>query len=186
MVKRSHRKKLLILVEGRSDEGVIRAFAEKLRITVRVLIMRGNNPGKALRLIRAETSAEDYDLILVLKDLHSFTEQDVLEKLEKIGSSLPSNVRGKFANIVVRKAIEAWLLSDPEALKIICYQAEPPSNPEGLDDPAEYLRRELRKCGKVYVKTRECAYNIAKHVDPFKAARKSRSLEEFLKYIKDP
>lgn len=74
--RRSPHGKVLVVVEGESDRGVVSAIAGKLGVAVRIIKMRGNRLDKAVRLIRQYS---DYDKAIVLKDLHCSTNTNSLE-----------------------------------------------------------------------------------------------------------
>ncbi len=88
--------------------------------------------------------------------------------------------------LVVRRAIEAWILGDYEALSRelgihVCV-----GDPEGVEDPAKILDEYMmRSGGRRYVKSYEAAKNIAGIIDPVKASQRVKSLREFIEALMD-
>ncbi len=74
----------LIVVEGITDKGVVQKITEKLNVKAEILLMRGNRPSKASRLVNAKLVVKNYSKVMVLKDQHEHPEDKVLEKLTEI------------------------------------------------------------------------------------------------------
>ena len=98
----------LVLVEGVSDEGVVQGLAERLGVRARTLRMRGNRPKKAIRIVNAELTSQNYSKVIVIKDQHSNSEDMVREKLRKIAAGIQ---HCRTYTVMVSKAVEAWILA---------------------------------------------------------------------------
>lgn len=175
-----------MIVEGPSDRGFVKALLGKLggRVEARVAVMNGYRPDKAARIV--EAYHHKIDLAIVLLDKHCNPEERIAGMAEAIRGRVSEEARRKLRIIPVSRAIEAWALADPDALRSICGEARFTGNPEELHDPAKELRRELARCGKLYVKTPEWGRVLGEKVDPQRASRASRSLREFLEALEDP
>ncbi len=121
------------------------------RVEARVRVMNGYKPDKAAGIV--EAYHHKVDLAIVLLDKHCSPEESIKGMAERIMKNVLEEARGKLRIIPVSRAIEAWALADSEALRSICGEASFTGNPEELHDPAEAFRRELERCGKLYVKT---------------------------------
>jgi len=173
---------ILVLVEGSSDCGVVETFAKKLGRGIEVRVMRGNRKEKIIRLIK---TYKDYDKAIVLKDLHTSKEENIkriLNEIKKNTSELGIKVHG----IIVRRAIEAWILSDPESLSRYLNINISIGDSEDIIDPANLLDNYLKRINRRYVKNREIAKQLAELVNLNKATMRSRSLKEFIDILKDP
>lgn len=186
MAERPPGKRLLIIVEGPSDQGFIEGLLGKLGVSPgpRIARLGKNDPLKAARII--EAFGYDADLIIVLKDQHDHPEERVKELLSRVDRNTPEDLRGKLRKIIVKRAIEAWILADPQGLRSLCSKAGFTGDPEAPENPAEILERELAKCNKQYIKTREWGRRLAREIDPRRAIQKSSSLKRFLETLRDP
>ena len=167
---------VVVIVEGDSDRGVVKAILEKLNIKGKVLRMRGNNPDRAKRLIKSTCTSGMK--AIVLKDLHRLPEDIVSKHLKKIQSETKEttcNVQG----IIVRKAIEAWILADTES--IVTGKKVKIGNPECIDEPDKELDR-LIGYVKNYYRAKELASKIRLNI----ARKRAKSLDQFLCALKDP
>lgn len=163
--------KHLIIVEGDTDKAVVEEIAKKIKVRVKVLKMRGNNPDKAARLANSMLSVEDYCKVIILKDEHKHP-RETIDKL--ISRMLEEIQHEKKHPITVKKSIEAWILAGMGV-----------ANPENIDDPVEHLDHILRKQGKRYIKSPETARRLARHIDLQKAAQHSNTLKQFIETLKD-
>jgi len=164
--------KHLIIVEGVTDKGIVQKIAEKLGIHAKILLMRGNRQDKAVRLANSALAGEEYSKIIVLKDQHQHSENKILQTLDKIVGSIEHS---KTYPIMVRKAIEAWILAGMGI-----------SNAESLDKPDEYLDRILRKRDREYIKSLSTAKKLIENIDLQQACRNSSTLKQFIEILKDP
>ncbi len=182
------RKRVLVIVEGTSDIGFVAELLSKfcksknMNLGFKVVKMNGNELNKAVRIAN---SFDRYDLIVLLKDQHNYDLSFIEEEISKAVKNLSESVRVKFRSVIVRRAIESWALADVEGLRSICREVRLGGDPEEIEDPAEALRNELRKCGLLYMKTEPWGRRLAQVVDPERARRKSKSLNEFLRIIEE-
>ena len=170
----------LVLVEGESDEGFVQGLAKRLGLEIKILKMRGNRPDKAVRLIKAVLESQSFSKAIILKDQHSYPEELIQEKLlqirEEISKTIKTDKKCCIHGIIVKKAIEAWILA---GLGV--------NNPENIDDPDEYLNEILRRRGRgVYIKNREKAKRLAMEIDLNQAIKHSNQLREFIDFLRDP
>ncbi|HDJ89622.1 MAG TPA: hypothetical protein ENG40_02895 [Thermoprotei archaeon] len=100
---------IAIIVEGVSDRGFIEGIADRLKITCRVRLMRGNRPNKAVRLIKSVSVLRDINKIIFLKDLHVQDENKIRDKIRGIMEEIGEI--NKVYRIVVKKSIESWVLA---------------------------------------------------------------------------
>ena len=80
--------KTLILVEGISDKHFLKGLAEKLKTNIKIQIMRGNRPNKAIRLVKSILKTQPYNKVIILKDLHRYTEEKVKKQIRKIENAI--------------------------------------------------------------------------------------------------
>jgi len=163
-----------VIVESYSDKDVVEVLLGKRGIRPIVRFMRGNDPD------RASTIANDLlrcgvRTIVVLKDLHC-TEAPVEKMKEKLRSLIS---QGFVRLIIVKQSIEAWLLSDPSALKGVFRCSAEVANPEGIHKPDEELDRIAMRCGSRYYK-RPTARRLAEAMNVDRASSKCESLRAFL------
>jgi len=171
---------IVVLVEGVSDQGAVRAVAKKLGIFIKVVIMRGNNLKKAVRIIR---SYKDYDKAIILKDLHRYDENAITRRLETIATRI---AKPKVIPIIVKRAIEAWVLADPQSLSKELGVRVNVKDSEALLDPAETLNHYMKLAGKEYIKSERMLEMLMSKVDLREAAKRARSLSAFIKALQDP
>ena len=162
----------LIIVEGITDKGVVQKITEKLNVKAEILLMRGNRPSKASHLVNAKLVVKNYSKVMVLKDQHEHPEDKILEKLTEITRNVQ---HPKTYPIMVKKAIEAWILAGMGV-----------PNPENIDNPEEHLDHILQLQGKRYVKTLKTAKKLAENINPQQASQHSNTLKQFIKALKDP
>jgi len=170
----------LVLVEGESDEGFIKGLAERLSLRIKILKMRGNRPNKAVRLIKAVLESQSFSKAIILKDQHSYPEELIQEKLlqirEEISKTIKTDRKVFVHGIIVKKAIEAWILA---GLGV--------NNPENIDDPDKYLDEILRRRRRgIYIKSCEKAKHLAMEIDLYQAMKHSNQLKEFIDFLHDP
>ena len=87
--------------------------------------------------------------------------------------------------VIVRRAIEAWILADPTSLSHRLGVPVRVEEPERILDPAEELDRVMRRAGLRYVKGYNQAKALACVIDLESAAEKSESLRQFVNALKD-
>ena len=178
--------KALILVEGETDIGVTRAIMRKLGFHGSVRRMRGNRIEKVRGFLRS--LEKNYDKFIVLKDLERYEEVDIHQRFNAIQKSLTSSQKKKTKLVIVKRAIESWLLADPNAIKRAfgCKKTANINKPESVTNPTKELDNILRRCGKKYLKGSSIAPRIAEELDLRSAMKKSKSLGNFCKSLRDP
>jgi len=178
----------LVLAEDEHYEPVEvivrRAGAKRTRIRP----MRGNRVEKLAGFIIAYFSR--YDRFVVLKDLESYEESNIRQRFQEAVRRARTRlglVGLDVRLIIVRRAVEAWLLADPDAIEMAtnCRLSERVrrrlGQPERIYKPKDVLVHILRRCGKGYHS--RLAAKIAEHVNLDIARKKAPSLDEFLKAI---
>jgi hypothetical protein len=145
--------------------------------------MRGNRVEKLCGFI--DSLKSDYRKFVVLKDLHRYDQRTIDERFRGIRNHLPASESRRTSLIIVRRAIEAWLLADSESINRTYgfKDAIEVNNPENIEDPAEELDRILQRHGKRYVKGDSIAPKIAAELDVARAMNKSPSLRAFYEIV---
>jgi len=162
--------KHLIVVEGFTDKPVIEEIARKVGVEVEILVMRGNNPDKAVRLVNSKLGIEEYSKVIILKDEHRLPRKIINDFINKIKTRIQHERKYP---MIVRKSIESWILA--------CMGI---TNPENIDDPEEYLDHILRRQGKRYIKSPGIVRRLVKHINPQEAAQHSNTLKQFIETLK--
>ncbi len=180
---------LIIAVEGESDKGVVGALLNRLGKHADILLMRGNRPTKIANKIVARTikyvgKGIRIEKIIVLKDLHEYREEVIRKHLETIKKRVQHLAR--YYGIIVRYAIEAWILADVSCLQKTLGITTRQIDPESIERPNEYLDALFMKKNKRYVKSRTLLYELAKNIDINTATKNSKSFREFIYALKDP
>ena len=135
---------LTIAVEGTSDEAIIRRICASLNIPIGdVYGFRGKNYLDTC--LAGYNNAANYAPWLILRDLDN--DADCAPDLCRI--LLPSPAPMMSLRIVVR-SIEAWLMADQDHLAqyLGISRQRIPSNPEGIDNPKQFLVNLARRSRK--------------------------------------
>ena len=179
---------VLVLAEDKHYEP-IQVIARRAGLArVRVFPMRGNKVEKLAGWVLAFYSR--YARFVVLKDLESYEEsvirerfQEALRRVEaELGSAGP-DVR----LVIVRRAVESWLLADPDAIEAVigCKLGSrirrSLERPEQIDKPKGLLAHLARRCGRIY--NPGLSARIAASLDLNLARKRAPSLDDFLKAI---
>jgi len=175
--------KKIIIVEGIVDRGAIKGIMYRLNKTAEIKQIRGNRPKKVISIAKNET----YDLLIIMKDLHYYTENQILNIFNNIKQNLNVEIYKKIALIIVKHAIESWFLSDINNLNKI-YNiniTKDISNPENITKPDYELKEILRNKGKNYIKNEEIAKRIMIKADFDQIMRKCVSFKKFINYLND-
>jgi len=176
--------RVLVLAEDHHYEPVRRIVDRAGIRGVRITPMRGNRVQKLVGYVRCHP---EYNRFVVLKDLERLDEEAVRRRLEDVRRALPPGGRDKVVFVVVRRAVEAWVLADPDAIEeaIGCEigrrARQRLANPEAIEEPKEELKKMFRRCGKIF--NANLVARIAEHIRLDVARQKARSLDEFLRAI---
>jgi hypothetical protein len=149
---------ILVIVEGPTDKAFLENLCRRLKFPCKVLIMRGNRPEKAARLIRTFNARKKF----VLKDLHCLN-PDFVERIKNELRRLDAHV------VPVRHSVEAWILAGLGM-----------RSAENLMDPEEELKR------RGIMKTPGKYGQLAGGIDIDLAMKYSSSFSEFLTKMRDP
>ncbi len=161
---------IIVIVEGPSDAGFIEGLARRLEIRCKVLLMRGNRPRKAVRLVKLG-HFNTPEKVVVLKDVHRRSESDVKENLREIVQELGGIAHG----VIVKRSIESWVLA---GLGV--------KNAEDISDPVRELSsRMIRERGMPYLKSKDLLRRLAREIDLDAAARNSQTFKGFLELLQD-
>ena len=136
------------------------------------MLMRGNRPRKASRMVNAALRTVVYDKVIMLKDTHKLPEGKVRELSEK---AIKGMKHEKKYVVIVKKSIESWILAGMGV-----------GGAEKIDEPDEHLDTLLSREGRRYVKSEELARKLISEVDLDKAQKNSETLREFMELLKDP
>jgi hypothetical protein len=124
-----------IAVEGDADASVVQRVLESLGLSVGpAYVLRGK--GNLDKKLSAYNNAAQHGRWLVLRDL----DRDAACAPSLLAQLLPKPAAHMHLRIAVR-AVEAWLLADPEGLSRFLKVGPQaiPMDPEGLDDPKQSL-----------------------------------------------
>jgi Domain of unknown function (DUF4276) len=176
-------KRIAIIAEDESDVEVITTLVRKLRPTRNVSFKRalGHGCGRIKSKCREwanNLSLRGCQLLILVQDLDN---ADGGELARELAAALrPCPIMPHVVVIPIRE-IEAWLLSDPRAIRAALNLRSTPShiaNPEAIFDPKRKLREiiESRSQGrKIYINTIHNA-RIAQHL----ALSRLRNCRSFL------
>lgn len=168
-----------IIVEGPSDEKVVRAIAAKLKIPVEVRVAKGK-PELIKKMDSYALLLRDCKKVIALVDSHC-TE---VSKVEKEIKSLRRNPR-EIEICIIKHAIESWFLADVAALQtLLSKRIKSIGNPEKFCKPEEKLDRLFKNTGKEYIKTRD-AVKLAEQINFEKVEKKCRSFKSFIELLRD-
>jgi len=187
MDKRDDKKRVVVIVEGVVDQNLVEELGRRLKrdldLEIKPVKMDGNDLDKAYRMILAHEHR--YDLFVVLKDQHRHSESQLRKLIDMhLLSRLSRDLRNRVNVVLVRRAIEAWILGDPEALHSLCPGASFDGDPEEVEEPDAKLRELLERCGKRYIKTPEWGRKLGQAINP--EANRTRSFREFIEMLRDP
>lgn len=131
-----------VIVEGESDEKVIRDITHKLGVNAE--IRRSKRGAK----IQSPTKTRSYvldllhdcDRIVILKDSHCSDPEEKESNFEKRLRELGLSLDGNISVCIVVHAIESWLLADEEAISdYLGSKVKEVHNPENACKPEEIL-----------------------------------------------
>jgi hypothetical protein len=175
-----------VIVEGASDEKVIREITHKLGVTV--AIRRSKRGAKIQSPTKTKTFAVELlghcEKVIILKDSHCSDphekERALEEKLKDLGLSFDGTVR----ICMVVHAIESWLLADEEAIgDYLRSKVRGIYNPENECQPDEILAEIFKKTGRDYLKGGEAPRELAKRLSLDSVIKKCPSFIKFKTFI---
>ena len=175
-----------VIVEGTSDEKVIREITHKLGVPVE--IRRSKRGAKIQSPTKTKTFAVELlshcEKVVILKDSHCADphekEHALEEKLKDLGVSFDGTVR----ICMVVHAIESWLLADDEAIgDYLRSEVRDIYNPENECKPDKVLNEIFKRYGLDYFKGGEAPREIAKRLSLDKVIKKCPSFIKFKTFI---
>ena len=171
-----------VIVEGESDEKVIREITRKLGVPAKI---RRSRRGATIQSPRKTGSyvvdlLSDCEKVVILKDSHCSDphakEENLRGRLQ--GAGLP--VDGDLHICMVVHAIESWLLADEEAISdYLGSKVKELRDPETECKPEEVLEELFKKTGKVYLKGGEAPRELARRLSVEKLITKCPSFKKF-------
>ncbi|MCS4542454.1 MAG: DUF4276 family protein [Euryarchaeota archaeon] len=168
-----------IIVEGPSDEKVIKEIATRLGIPIRVRVAKGK-PELLKKMDSYALLLRECEKVIALIDSHC-TE---ISKVEDEVTRARKNSQREIKICIVRHAIEAWFLADENALGEFVENPTAISNPEEICKPDEEIEKLFRNSGKEYLKTRD-ALKLINKINFTSVERKCESFKSFLKLLMD-
>lgn len=168
------------VVEGPSDEKVVKEICRKLTIRAEPRLMRGGyNPRRSQALSKMLLSG-GCDKVIVLKGSHS---SDPLRVRREIESK--QRFTEKVRLCIVVHAIESWLIADENAIgDYLGIRIEKIGDPETCCKPEELLEKIFEKKGREYYKNGRDPAEIAKGLSLSEVAEKCASFREFSELLK--
>jgi hypothetical protein len=170
-----------VIVEGESDEKVIREITQKLGVPAKI---RRSRRGATIQNPRKTGSyvvdlLSDCEKVVILKDSHC---SDPHEKEEKLRERLQEEgllVDGDLHVCIVVHAIESWLLADEEAIgDYLSSKVREIHNPENECKPEEVLDELFKRYGKVYLKGGDAPGELARRLNLEKVSHKCPSFKK--------
>jgi len=171
-----------VIVEGTSDEKVIREITHKLGVPVKI---RRSRRGATIQSPRktgsdVEDLLADCEKVVILKDSHCADphekERHLREKLGGLG--LP--VEGDLHICMVVHAIESWLLADEAAIgDYLSSEVREIHSPENECKPEDVLDELFKRSGRVYLKGGEAPRELARRLRVEKVITKCPSFKKF-------
>ncbi|MGC9444635.1 MAG: DUF4276 family protein [Candidatus Methanospirareceae archaeon] len=175
-----------VIVEGASDEKVIREIAHKLGVPAKIRRSRRGATIQSPRKTKSyvEDLLADCEKVVILKDSHCADphekERHLREKLDALGLS----VEGDLHICMVVHAIESWLLADEVAIgDYLNSEVREIYNPENECKPEEVLNELFKRSGRVYLKGGEAPRQIARRLRVEKVIIKCPSFKRFKAFI---
>lgn len=154
---------ILIIVEGQSDRGFVKALCDRLNVRCDVKVARGNRPSKVARLAKAYM--RKLDRVVVLKDVHERDSREFNKVVNGVKTMLEGvGIRGEVVG--VKRSIESWALAG------LCEESA-----EDVEEPGKRLEE---KVGRPLVKSEEVYAELARRIDVDHASKSSKSFREFL------
>jgi hypothetical protein len=167
------------IVEGTSDEKIVREICKKLSMRSEIRIMDGNDLRKAKGL-SDQLHSRGCQKVILLKDSKEHEPLETRRRFKEAG--LEQSAELCFA---VRE-IESWLLADEQALEdYLKIEVKEIHNPEEILEPAKFLKGVFKKGRKTYWKGGQVPRELARRLHLGKVREKCSSFREFEKAAKN-
>lgn len=180
-----------IIAEDNSDVGVIKEILEKYFDSNSYSIKKfvGNGCGKLKQKCPSWAGnliKRGCDFILVFHDLD---DNDEAKLRRTLSDKLDSVSIAEYLVIIPIQEMEAWLLSDPAALKKTFRLRRPPriiANTATIESPKEYLRDLVWRAGKIRYLNTVHNIKIARNISlsNFRRCASFHSLDAYLKRVR--
>jgi hypothetical protein len=146
-----------LVVEGPYDEAVIPVLAKRCRPNVQTVtrLCKGTVTGKFRGLLAELNRSHRLEKALVISDADGRDPESVVRSLR---IEHRKTYRFKVIPLVIVEELEAWLISDPEALKQVLRVDKEFHSPEKRPDPKAELK-------KLCIYTPEIARKLAEVID---------------------
>ncbi|MBS7250509.1 MAG: DUF4276 family protein [Candidatus Freyarchaeota archaeon] len=172
--------KIGLIVEDRYPEA-IKKICEKIGINTEIRRQRGRiNVRKAAS--HAKTLLNTCEKVIILPDAHCNPQREK-ERVSKVYSNLPQELKGRVKICVIVHEIESWLLADENSLSQHLKFDSKIAHPEEICNAKEYLEQIFKKSGKTYLTS--MAKEIATQIDINKVSQKCPSFKNFIEIAKD-
>ncbi len=175
-----------VIVEGESDEKVIREITHKLGVNAE--IRRSKRGAK----IQSPTKTKSYvldllhdcDTIIILKDSHCSDPEEIESNFGNRLRELGLSIDGTISVCIVVHAIESWLLADEEAIgDYLSTTIKEIHNPENACKPEEILDEIFKENNREYLKGGEDPREIAKRLRLERVIKKCPSFIKFKRVL---
>jgi len=172
----------LLSVEGISDQGAFEGLNTRLSQIIKSNQTNGNRPNKICGYFKHRSGFSKY---ILCKDLHTFPIENINKIYNEAKGMLDDYDKPIFEKLVIQNAIEAWFLSDIDAINYVfnCNITTNVANPESIENPDDYLTNLLRKQGKEYIKSKEISKRIMMEMDLGLLQSKCSSYQDFINII---
>lgn len=169
-----------VVSEGKSDKGVLEQISQKTGIIFKHRLMNSNDLRKAKSYANILLEG-GCNKVIILKDLHSSSQIETEKRFIKAGCKKEVKL------CVVVRTIEAWLLSDEQAINdYLNTKMKPVPNPEGLRDPVKSLSAVFVKAkDKSYLKGGKDPVEIAKRMNLNVLGKKCPSFHLFMRLVQE-
>lgn len=172
-----------VIVEGESDEKVLKEIFSKYGLNAEFRQARGFNARKFNSLGR-RLKESGCGKVIILRDTECKKKEDRREELREKINELERGIEVCFAQC----ALEAWLLADEKAIEVVeGKEVKEIPEPESLKDPKEVMKDIFRKARgfKLGYNAPRHAPKIAHEMDVGKLEQKCDSFREMINIARD-